>query len=230
VLEFAGLTAAVAAAGALIRQRTQSKGDWIDVSIMASFASSIDRRAVSLVACEYTGERMERISADQSMAAPPSYNPCKDGYFHITVSSGRRWPAFIRAVGEPLLQEKRFLPPIVDRAIKEEFDAFWIPWCLERTKTDLVTRFQAHGIPCAPVNTVADLSTDAQLASRDYFQPLTHPVVGRASYAGMPFRMSAAPRMQWGPAPGLGEHTDAVLRWLGCQPDEIAKLRAQGVV
>jgi crotonobetainyl-CoA:carnitine CoA-transferase CaiB-like acyl-CoA transferase len=38
----------------------------------------------------------------------------------------------------------------------------------------------------------------------------------------------AATRMD--PVPALGEHTEAVLGELGCSPQEIASLRAEGVV
>ena len=45
-----------------------------------------------------------------------------------------------------------------------------------------------------------------------------------------PFRMSATPGDIRRRAPTLGEHTDEVLGEIGCTTDEIAGLRADGII
>ena len=48
---------------------------------------------------------------------------------------------------------------------------------------------------------------------------------------GPPFLLSATPARVSGPGPLLGEHTDQVLSsLLGCSAEEIAALRAEGIV
>ncbi|MHB8896659.1 MAG: CoA transferase, partial [Candidatus Geothermincolia bacterium] len=46
---------------------------------------------------------------------------------------------------------------------------------------------------------------------------------------GIPFKFSKTPGEIRRSAPSLGEHTDEVLKMLGCSVDEIARLREQGV-
>jgi crotonobetainyl-CoA:carnitine CoA-transferase CaiB-like acyl-CoA transferase len=228
-LHFAGQTAAVATVGAALGQRLHDHGEWIDVSIMETYASSIDRRAISLTAFDYTGERMERMASVQGIAIPPTYNPCADGYFHMTVGAVW-WIPFADAVGAPFLKEERFAPPLTDPVLREEFDAFWLPWCLERTKREIVQIFQAAGLPVAPVNSIADLLDDPQLKVRGYFRTIAHPVVGAAEYTGAPFVMHDTPAQVRSAAPTLGQHNAQVFGALGYSRDQLAILASAAVI
>jgi crotonobetainyl-CoA:carnitine CoA-transferase CaiB-like acyl-CoA transferase len=228
-LHFAGQTAAVATMAAVLGRDVTGEGDWIDVSIMETFTSSIDRRAVSLTAYDYTGEKMVRLASVQGISAPPPYNPCADGYFHITVGTVW-WDAFVRAVDEPFIREERFVPPLTDPLVREEFDAYWIPWCLERTKRELVEIFQAGGLPCAPVNSIADIATDPQLSSRGFFRELSHSEVGRAQYPGLPYLMHDTPGAYWKAAPRLGEDNEETLGSLGYDRGDLGRLAGAGVI
>ncbi len=229
-LRFAGQTAAVATIAAVLGRDAHGRGDWIDVSIMECFAASIDRRAISLTAYDYTGEKMVRLASVQAIAIPPMFNICGDGYFHITVGQGPWWDAFVAALDQPLLREPRFTPPHTDPLLKEEFDAFWIPWCMARTKREIIERFQRYGLPVAPVNSIEDLVNDPHLAARGYFRQLMHPATGRVRYPGLPWQMQETPGALWKAAPTLGEDNGAVYGELGYGREALAKLAAAGVI
>src|SRR5690242_15337144 len=62
-LQFAGQTAAVATVGAVLASERDSGGDWIDVAIWETYASSVNRRSISLTAYDYTGEKMVRLAS-----------------------------------------------------------------------------------------------------------------------------------------------------------------------
>jgi CoA:oxalate CoA-transferase len=229
-LQFAGQTAAVATMAAVLGLRAHGGGDWIDVSIMEAFTSSVDRRAISLTAYDYTGEKMVRLASVQGIAIPPAYNICADGYFHVTVGAGPWWQAFVDALDEDFLREPRFAPPLTDPALREEFDAFWIPWCMARTKREIVELFQAGGLPVAPVNSIADLLDDPQLRERGFFRRLDHPIAGSAEYAGLPWLMSETPGALCAAAPTLGRDNAAVYGRLGYTGEDLARLASAGVI
>lgn len=229
-IHFAGQTAAVATMSAVLGQRFHGIGDWVDVSIMESFAASVDRRSISLVAYDYCGEKMVRLASVQGMAVPPMYNICQDGYFHITVGAGPWWGAFVEALNEPFLRDPKWTPPLTDPALREEFDAFWIPWCMARTKREIVGILQAAGLPVAPVNSIADLLTDHQLEERGYFQTLDHPAVGAARYPGLPFQLEETPGALWKAAPALGEDNEGVYGELGYTREDLAQMASAGVI
>lgn len=229
-LRFAGQTAAVATIAAVLGRDAHGQGDWIDVSIMECFAASIDRRAISLTAYDYTGEKMVRLASVQAVAIPPMFNICGDGYFHITVGQGPWWDAFVAALDLSLLREPRFAPPLTDPLLKEEFDAFWIPWCMARTKREIVELFQRYGLPVAPVNSIEDLVNDPHLAARDYFRELSHPATGGVRYPGLPWQMKETPGALWKAAPLLGEANTAIYGQLGYDRETLAKLAAAAVI
>jgi crotonobetainyl-CoA:carnitine CoA-transferase CaiB-like acyl-CoA transferase len=200
-LYFAGQTAAVGTLGALLGGR----GEWIDVSIMETFLSSIDRRADSLVAYAYSGERMERATASYAGAFPPVYSPCADGFVAVNSSAG---PARSALYG---------LVRIPENADSESVAKAWTDWCSIRTRRQVTDQLQASGIPCEPVNSMADLVADEHLLTRGFFVPLTHPVAGPALYAGLAIRAEATPGALSRPAPRLGEHNELVFSNRGRQ-------------
>jgi crotonobetainyl-CoA:carnitine CoA-transferase CaiB-like acyl-CoA transferase len=228
-LHFAGQTAAVATMAAVLGKQSHGCGEWIDVSIMETFASSVDRRAISLTAYDYTHEKMVRLASVQGMSVPPPYNPCEDGYFHLTVGAPW-WDVFVKAVGESFIQDPRFAPPLTDPLAREEFDSYWIPWCMQRTKREVVQVFQARGLPCAPVNSIADLLDDPQLQVRGYFKRIHHPQVGEAAYAGLPFQMYNTPGAIMKAAPRLGEDNASIYGELGYSSADLAVLASTGVI
>jgi crotonobetainyl-CoA:carnitine CoA-transferase CaiB-like acyl-CoA transferase len=52
---------------------------------------------------------------------------------------------------------------------------------MARTKAEIVQMFQAAGLPCAPVNSIADIVRDPQLAARGFFREVVHPRSERPS-------------------------------------------------
>jgi len=57
-----------------------------------------------------------------------------------------------------------------------------------------------------------------------------HPRAGRLRTLDTPIRFSHTPGGIRTPAPGLGEHTDAVLTEAGLTPGELSSLRSGGVI
>jgi crotonobetainyl-CoA:carnitine CoA-transferase CaiB-like acyl-CoA transferase len=84
---------------------------------------------------------------------------------------------------------------------------------------------EVEGATSAPAHTVQDL-----LETRGFFQEIEHPAAGRLTYPGPPFRLEAMP-WQAARAPLLGEHNEQVYCGeLGLSHEELATLRASGVV
>jgi crotonobetainyl-CoA:carnitine CoA-transferase CaiB-like acyl-CoA transferase len=70
-----------------------------------------------------------------------------------------------------------------------------------------------------------------QLAARDYYQELEHPVTGTHRYPGWPFTMTPGPsRHHRFAPPTLGQHNDEILRRLGVTDEGLKDLRARRVI
>ncbi|MCZ6874582.1 MAG: CoA transferase, partial [bacterium] len=103
---------------------------------------------------------------------------------------------------------------------------------LFKTKTtqQWVDILEAAGIPNAPVNTIADLVNDPQVAHRNMIPTIPHPTVAGLRAPASPLKLSDGPSSIRLPPPENGEHTEAVQLELGYAQDEIANLEAAGAI
>ena len=99
-----------------------------------------------------------------------------------------------------------------------------------RSSAEWLEIFDRVQVPCAPINTRRDLLTDPQIAENQLIVESEHPAVGRIRQTRPAARFERTPAEIRRPAPTLGQHTDEVLSESGFSPDEIEKLRAEGVV
>ncbi|MFN0160468.1 MAG: CoA transferase, partial [Burkholderiales bacterium] len=86
------------------------------------------------------------------------------------------------------------------------------------------------GVPCGPINSLADAFADPQVVARGLRFDLPHPSAGSVPMVGNPIRYSDTPIEYKAPPPLLGQHTDEVLRWLNYDDQEIARLRANRIL
>ncbi|MBI3002646.1 MAG: CoA transferase, partial [candidate division NC10 bacterium] len=92
-------------------------------------------------------------------------------------------------------------------------------------------RLEAAGLPCGPVNTVAEVLADPAVRHLKMVQEVEHPTLGPIRLLGIPFTIAGSPPEIRRPPPRLGEHTEEVLgEVLGLQPPEVEALRREGVV
>ena len=82
----------------------------------------------------------------------------------------------------------------------------------------------------APINDLAAVFSDPQVLARQMVETVDHPTIGPVRVTGVPFKLAATPGSVRTPPPLLGEHTDEVLTWLGCDAAEQIALRQAKVV
>src|SRR5262249_35044066 len=101
----------------------------------------------------------------------------------------------------------------------------------EHDRDEVVTALRAADIHVYPVNSMADLFSDAQLRHRGTWRPVQHPVQGTVHAAAPPFLLKSTPPCAARPPPGLGADNHYVLgEILGLSADDIEQLASQGVL
>jgi crotonobetainyl-CoA:carnitine CoA-transferase CaiB-like acyl-CoA transferase len=111
-----------------------------------------------------------------------------------------------------------------------EIDAAIQSWCDGRSIDSALDLLGAADVPVSRIYSVADMFTDPQYLARQMIErhrladgtPLAVPAVTP--------KLSATPGGTRWLGPRCGEHTDEVLRSLGCSDAELAQLRAEGAV
>ena len=228
----AGATASVATIGALFAAREQEIGQHIDVSIMETQVGSIDRRMSLLLAYQYTGKISGRAPMGNAGSYPTGVYPTGDGYVEVT-GGLRRFSGVVEMMGAPeAFKDPKWYTPEAqsDPDLREEFDEYFIPWCLERSKQDLWHEAQESRVLSGPLNTMEELADDPHFKERGTFAEIEHPVAGILRYPGRPFIMNESPWSVRSAAPLLGQHDDEVLSKLGYDEARIERLRDQHVI
>ena len=98
------------------------------------------------------------------------------------------------------------------------------------TTDNWIARFRAGRVPCSRYYVPTEAINDPGALANGFVEDLDHPVLGRYRTTSTPISMDRSPVRTPGPSPSLGAHTDEILTQLGFGRDEIAALRAGGVI
>jgi crotonobetainyl-CoA:carnitine CoA-transferase CaiB-like acyl-CoA transferase len=163
-------------------------------------------------------------------AAPHGVYPAAgdDQWVAIAVTDDDAWRAFRTALGwddDPALRT-----PSARVAARAALDDRVAEWTRTRTKEEAAELLQAHGVSAMPVMGPQDHLADPHMLERGAIVTLHHPEVGDERHIGNPLRFSRLTQRRAESAPLMGADTEAVLTSvLGLDPDEVAKLVADGV-
>jgi crotonobetainyl-CoA:carnitine CoA-transferase CaiB-like acyl-CoA transferase len=216
---------------ALMERARSGRGQHVQAALqstaLAVFGSHLIEQGVTQVNRVGTGNRVQTSSPSDVFAT-------RDGHVltHV-VGNGlfRRW---VRLVGDEQrwLGDPRFASDQSRGDHSEEILARMRDWCAERTTADALAALQAAGLPAGPVYTPQQALDDAQVAAMGFLKSVTdYPGLPRpAPVPDLPLRFSHSPGGITARPPTLGEHTAEILAGLGYSVEQVAELRAQGVV
>ena len=84
-----------------------------------------------------------------------------------------------------------------------------------RTTAEWIAALEQAGVPCGPINDLAQVFTDPQVQARGTRIRMAHPLAGEVDLVANPIRLSRTPVDYRRPPPLLGEHNTEVLAdWL----------------
>jgi crotonobetainyl-CoA:carnitine CoA-transferase CaiB-like acyl-CoA transferase len=169
----------------------------------------------------------EDVTLGANLRELRSVYPTKDGYICAIGISDSDWAALARALGRPeLIEDPRFLESF-DRLKNSK--AIW-----DELGPTFLTRKSAHWLKLlaecdavfAPVNGPETIMDDPQVLSASLVVEAEHPVAGRYRMTAHPTQFQRTPATSLDHPPLLGEHSDEILREIGLDDKQIARLRA----
>jgi crotonobetainyl-CoA:carnitine CoA-transferase CaiB-like acyl-CoA transferase len=130
-----------------------------------------------------------------------------------------------------LAKDPRFATNAARVNNRDALDELLAPIMAKRTTAEWVKALEAAGVACGPINNLKEVFDDPQVQARGMRIEMPHASAGKVPLIRGPMRFSETPvEHKIGP-PLLGQHTDEVLaKTLGKSAEEIAKLKADGIV
>lgn len=220
-----GLTAATCTMSAVIAQRLQGVGRHIDLSQQEAIAST-GRQQLA-----YYSVMRETPSREWGRKKFGGFlYQCKDGYVVIWI--GPHYNRVVKMMGDPdWSTEEMFANPLLRNQYIVDLNQLVTVWTLEHTAQEINDLAIEYGVPCSLVRSVKELVNDEQLAFRNFWQELEHPVAGKLKYPGPPFVLSNTPGKLKRPAPLLGEHNEKVYcQMLGYSREDLVRMRKAGII
>jgi crotonobetainyl-CoA:carnitine CoA-transferase CaiB-like acyl-CoA transferase len=180
-----------------------------------------------------SGAAVARLVDKSPAMAPHGFYRCagNDAWVAIAVEDDNRWIA-LRTVLRAAAIEVPDLPTLAERKADEgRLDAGVSAWTGARSPWQVTTVCQRLGVAAYPLMDSARLARDAHLHERDFFEWVTHPVVGPGPIPGVTFRIGGDGAQVRGPAPTLGQHNeDVFLGLLGMTRARYDQLVADGAI
>jgi crotonobetainyl-CoA:carnitine CoA-transferase CaiB-like acyl-CoA transferase len=223
-----GLYASTAILAALQAREQTGEGQWIDLGLLDVQVACLANQSMN----HLYGAAPRRMGNAHPNTVPYQDFPTADGYMILAMGNDGQFAAFCKAVGKPeWAQDERFKA----NAGRVQHRATLIPLMRQvtvmRPTKEWIALFEQVGVPCGPINTIADVFADPQVQARGDRITMTHPVAGEIPLVASPIRMSDTPVQYRAAPPVLGQDTRAVLsEWLGLRDDTIAAMIDKGIL
>lgn len=221
-----GVTAAQAVTAALLARERTGKGQHVRLSMLEAvigFLWGSDMGSQTFVG--------EEIPQQHAASFIDLIYETADGYLSVAVQQDREWAALTRALERPeWLEDERFKTPALRQRNIDVRLEMTQEVLLSKSAAQWLERLEAEDVPCAPVLTRTDVISHPQVVSNEIVVETTHEHAGVLRQARPAARFSETPAGIRHGAPGLGEHTDAVLTEIGYGRAELDALKAERVI
>jgi CoA:oxalate CoA-transferase len=210
----AALFATIGIATALYDREKTGRGMKVDVGMLDCQVAILENAIARYVA---TGEVPGPLGARHPSIAPFQTYRTRDGHIVIAAATDALFARIVKVLGRPELANDSRFRGNPDRVARwQELEREMEAALAARTSREWLALLEAEGVPCAPLNDVAQVMADPQVKARNMIVTAEDPDLGPIRMQGNPIKLSGYddPSTR-SPAPDLDEDRVAILRELG---------------
>ena len=203
-----GLHAATAILAALHKREATGEGARLEIPLFESTLSWLANRGQEYLV---SGEDKGRMGNGHPTIVPYQTFDASDKQIAVAVGNDAQFKRLCEAIGyEGLADDERFATNPDRVANREELVGILQQRFSERAAEEWVEEIRAAGVPCGPVNTLAEALADGHLSSTDMLQTVEHPLAGTLRMLASPVLVDGERPPVRRPPPTLGQHTGEV--------------------
>lgn len=224
-----GMYASVAILAALAQREKTGRGQHIDMALLDTVLAMLANMNMNYLT---TGKAPARQGNAHQNIVPYQVFAARDGHVIVAVGNDSQYAKFCAVAGRPdLATDPRFarnadrvrnravLVPLLEAIVRERPMAFW------------ADELEAAGVPCGPINSIAQAMADPQIVARGMRVELPHPTAQKVPLVASPIVLDGKRAVSDLPPPLLGEHTRSVLgELLGLADAELDTLARDRIV
>jgi crotonobetainyl-CoA:carnitine CoA-transferase CaiB-like acyl-CoA transferase len=212
---------------ALYKRERTGKGSHVSSNLMANgvWAASVLAQA-KLCGAKF-GERRPR---ERALNAVTNHYRCKDDRWIILslLNEDRQWPTLARCLGrEDLIADPRFATRADRHARSLELIKIFDDIFATKPLAEWRKLLDGNGLVFGVVGILDDIPADRQMLDNEVLVPFENDTMLTIN---SPIWVSGASKVPPRKAPGIGEHSDEILRQAGFDEASIRKLRTSGTV
>lgn len=223
-----GLQLAVGILTALHERHRTGKGRWVHTSLLESMIGMLDFQAARWTVAS---DDPPQAGNDHPTLGPMGMYKTMDGYLNLAASGGRLWEALCSELGVvEWLEDERFSSVSARRDNKTVLNVLIEERLSQDTTEHWVLRLNEVGVPCGPVNTVAETFSDPQVQHLGLASPVSHPTAGEIKILRNATNLEGVSNDIRSASPLKGQHSEELLTQFGFSDEEIDSLAHSGVV
>ncbi|MFC1920865.1 CaiB/BaiF CoA transferase family protein [Chloroflexota bacterium] len=227
----AGLFTTIGILSAVIEREKSGKGQFLDISMLDCQIATLENAFSRYFA---TSEVPQRLGTRH-----PSYTPfqafeTKDSYIVVAMVGGTRnqWQMFC-AITEllDLVDDEKYQTGELRTLHYDELEPVMNAVFKNKTTEQWIKELTEVGIPCGPINNIAEAAAHPQVIAREMISEVPHTGLGKVKVINTPVKLSRTPGQVKGSSPDLGQDTAVILsELLNMSRDEIARLKESGII
>lgn len=187
----AGLYLTIGLLGAIYKRSQGAGAVKIDVAMLDCQLALLED---ALPAFLRLGEIAQPQGSRHPEIAPFQVYTTHDSYIVIAAGNDHLFELLAGALNRPdMLENPNYKTNALRRANVDQLEADMERTLRKRPTQDWLATLNAAGVPCGPVNSVADVAKDPQVAARNMIVSIPDPVIGNLQVVGNPIKISGVP-------------------------------------
>jgi formyl-CoA transferase len=224
----AGLFCAIGIMVALLERETSKKGQHVETSLLQAQIFMLDFQAARWLIAK---EVPKQAGNDHPTSIPTGVFKTTDGHINIATTGGAIWERFCRALGaEDMMRKPDYQTAKARSQNRNALNAEIGTYTAEKSSAEWIEIMNKAGVPCGPIYSIDQVFADPQVKHLGIAQSVKKKDKSTLTVVGQPIALSRTRSRIAAPPPGLGQHTDQVLKEFGFSAKDIVALRKANAI